>query len=62
MAAPGAERVHPQPAHLLAFAERQAASIGRAYVARLAEFIRREYPGSAAELLPKLRAIYRAAQ
>ncbi len=58
MAAPGRE--HPHPELLLAFVERMSREIGRNYVARSAEFVKREFPGSAAALLPKLRAIYKA--
>lgn len=57
MAAPGPE--HPHPELLLAFCEKMARQIGRQYVARTAEFIKKNYPGSAAALIPKLRAIYR---
>lgn len=59
MAAPGAE--HPHPDALLAFCEKMARDIGRDYVARTAKMIARDYPASAPKLLPRLRAIYRAA-
>lgn len=54
-----AGRQHPHPDRLIEFLEKQAAQIGVDYVARVAKFIEREYPGSAAYLLPKMRAIYR---
>lgn len=57
MAKPGPE--HPHPDRLLEFAERMGREVGRNYVARTAEFIKTNYPGSASALIPKLRAIYR---
>lgn len=36
-----------------------AKQIGRNYVARTAEFIKTNYPGSEDALIPKLRAIYK---
>lgn len=51
---------HPEPQRLLEFCEKMAKQIGRSYVARTAEFIKTNYPGSAASLVPKLRAIYKA--
>lgn len=59
MAGPGAE--HPYPEQLLAFTEKMAREIGRQYVERTGKMIRGQYPASAAKLLPKLRAIYKAA-
>lgn len=57
MAKPGAE--HPHPERLLAFCERMGLEVGRNYVARTAEMVKRDFPGSADALIPKLRAIYR---
>jgi hypothetical protein len=62
MAAPSADpagRQHPNPEDLLEFCRKMARQIGRHYVARTAEMIKRDFPGSAAQLLPKLRAIYK---
>jgi hypothetical protein len=55
-----AGRQHPQPEHLLAFVEKMVRQTGRNYAARTAEMIKRDFPGSAAQLLPKLRVIYKA--
>lgn len=55
-----AGRRHPQEKHLLEFCEKMAKQIGRNYVARTAEMIKREYPGSVESMVPKLRAIYKA--
>ncbi len=52
-------REHPYPELLLAFCERMGREVGRNYVARTADMVKRDFPGSAAALLPKLRAIYR---
>lgn len=57
MAKPGAE--HPHPERLLVFCERMGLEVGRNYVARTAEFIKANYPGSADSLVPKLREIYK---
>ncbi len=54
------DRRHAQPAALIRFLERDDQSA--AYVQQTAEWIKREYPGSAAELLPQLRRIYRDKQ
>lgn len=66
MAKPSADtnagRQHPNPEHLLTFVEKMVKQIGRNYAARTAEMISRDFPGSAEALLPKLRAIYRAAK
>lgn len=59
MAAPGAE--HPYPEQLLDFAEKMSREVGRGYVERTGKMIARDYPASAPKLLPKLRAIYKAA-
>lgn len=55
-----AGRQHPHPQALLDFCERMAKQIGRGYVARTANMIKEQFPGSADKLLPKLRAIYKA--
>lgn len=55
-----AGRQHPHPEHLLAFCEKMARQIGRGYVARTANMIKDQFPGSADKLIPKLRAIYKA--
>jgi hypothetical protein len=34
--------------------------LGRQYVARTADMIKREYPGSAQTMVPKLREIYKS--
>lgn len=59
MSKPATGKTHPQPDLLLAFCERMAREIGRHYVARTAEFIQINYPGSVDTLIPKLRVIYR---
>ena len=62
-AAPSADpagRRHPHEQHLLDFCAKMAKQIGRAYVARTAEMIRRDFPGSVESMVPKLRAIYKA--
>lgn len=62
-AAPSADsagRQHPHPQLLLDFCERMARQIGRHYVARTADMVKRDFPGSASTLIPKLRAIYKA--
>jgi hypothetical protein len=51
------DRRHTQPDALLRFLERDDQSA--AYVQQTAEWIKTEYPGSAAALLPRLRDIYR---
>ncbi len=56
LAAPGADARHPHPDALLTFVGRYATTLS--YIERTAAMIRRDYPGSAAELLPKLRALY----
>ena len=50
---------HPQPAHLLKFLARPDTTPG--YIKRTAEWLRTEYPGSAPQMLPELRRLYRAA-
>jgi hypothetical protein len=63
MAKPSADpagRQHPHPDHLLEFCSKMAKQIGQGYVARTANMIKEQFPGSAAELLPKLRQIYKA--
>lgn len=59
MSKPANGKEHPHPELLLQFCERMAREIGRHYVARTAEFIQKNYPGSAPTLVPKLRVIYR---
>lgn len=51
------ERKHPGEAELLAFCARKDNTAD--YVRRTADWIKREYPGSAATVLPRLRKIYR---
>jgi hypothetical protein len=61
-AAPSADpagRQHPHPEALLEFARKMARQIGRHYVARTANMIKADFPGSAETLVPKLRAIYK---
>lgn len=48
---------HPNEKNLLKFLERPDQTAD--YVRRTAEWIKREYPGSAARLLPLLRKIYK---
>jgi len=50
-------RRHDGEAELLAFCAKEYQTSD--YVRRTAEFIKAEYPGSAATLLPKLRALFR---
>lgn len=54
-AAPG--RCHPHPARLIEFLRRPEHDC--LYVARTAWMIQREFPGSAGELLPQLRVMWR---
>lgn len=51
------ERRHPDEAALLKFVGRQDQTA--AYVMKTADWIKAEYPASAASMLPKLRQIYR---
>ena len=50
-------RRHPAEAELLRFLARPDQTAD--YVIRNADMIKRDYPGSMATLLPKMRAIYR---
>ena len=53
-------KTHPHPDNLLDFVAKMGRLIGRSYVARTAEMIKRDFPGSADELLPKFREIYKS--
>ena len=53
------DRVHAHPAALLALVEKTCAVSGPSYAQTVAEWLKRNYPGSCAALLPKLREIYR---
>lgn len=55
--ATGEPRRHTDETLVLKFLQRQDTS--SAYVRRCADWIKAEYPGSAATLLPKMREIYR---
>lgn len=52
-----AGRRHPDEAELLAFLQRKDQSSD--YVRRTAEWITKNYPGSEASMLPRLRQIYK---
>jgi hypothetical protein len=51
------DRRYPRPDILIDFLTRHREH-GSGYVAECAAMIRRDYPGSADDLLPRLRAIY----
>jgi len=51
------DRKHPSPDDVLKFCARKDQTAD--YVRRTAEWIKTEYPGSAAAMLPRLRQIYR---
>lgn len=57
-----ADGEHPRPDLLMAFVEKMAKAIGPNYVMRTAEFLKREYPATAAALRPRLAALYREAR
>lgn len=48
-------RRHPHEQHLIEFAKK---SLTEEYLKTLADFVKREYPGSAEAVLPKLQEIY----
>ena len=62
--ATGDQRRHAHEGHILAFCEKMLRELpeplGRQYVARTADMIKREYPGSAPAMLPRLREIYKS--
>ena len=49
-------KCHPNPGAVIQFCERQDQSAD--YVRQTAEWVKKEFPGSAAQMLPKLRKIY----
>lgn len=55
-------KCHPHPDKLLEFAEKMAKQIGPHYIARTAEMVKRDFPGSADYLLPRLHDIYTKAK
>jgi hypothetical protein len=60
----GDQRRHAHEGVILAFCEKMLRELpeplGRQYVARTADMIKREYPGSTQTMVPKLREIYRS--
>lgn len=57
MSNPAAGKAHPDEAALMRFLERKDNSAD--YVRRSAEWLRENYPGSEAALLPRIRKLYR---
>ena len=51
----GSGRTHDDEAALIAFAKQ---SMTADYVKRLADWVKKEYPGSADRVIPELRAVY----
>jgi hypothetical protein len=57
MSKPAAGKAHPDEEAYMRFLERKDTSAD--YVRRSAEWLRNEYPGSEAALLPRMRKLYK---